>query len=149
VRQRNGAALPALLFAAVVLGLSVLLLRIRPATEASPTAHLAAPTGDETASRLTPVLRSARLPAGGPADVRVALVRDPASARFHDDSTRYQRTLDLWMTALGATGAKVRLVAPSELAADTNDVIVVPGAPCLSSATRAAPAFARPSGSPR
>ena len=138
MRQRTGAALPALLFIAVVLGLSVLLLRVRPAAQAAPQTHLAAPVGDETASRLTPVLRPARLPAGGAADVRVALVRDPASARFHDDSTRYERTLDLWATAVGASGATVRLVAPAQLAADTIDVIVVPGAPCLSPATRAA-----------
>ena len=138
MRQRSGAALPALLFTVVVLGLSVLLLRIRPSAEPAAAVHLAAPSGDETASRLTPVLRPARLPANVSREIHVALVRDPSSARFHDDSTRYDRTLDRWARALDAAGVKVRVVAPAQLASDSIDVIVVPAAPCLSPLTRTA-----------
>ena len=139
MRQRTGAALPVLLFVAVVLGLSVLLLRIRPSsTEAAPVNHPAAPVGDETAGQLTPVLRSARLPQNASIEVSIALVEDPASARYYEDSTHYRRALDTWAQVLEATGATLRRVSPTDIARDTSDVIVVPAAPCLSAPTRAA-----------
>ena len=138
MRQRRGAALPILLFVAVVLGLSVLLLRIRSSTEAAPVIHPAAPVGDETATQLTPVLRPARLPETAARSVRVALVDDPASARFHGDSTQYGRALDVWAEVLAGTGATVHRVSPADIARDASEVIVVPSAPCLSPSTRAA-----------
>ena len=136
MRHRSGNILPALLFAIVVIALSVLLLRARSSSEAAPATYAPAPVGDETALRLTPVLRASRLPDG--AAVTVALVRDGASAVYYDDSTRYDRALDIWATALERTGARVRRVAPSELARDTSDVLVVAAAPCLTPATRSA-----------
>lgn len=131
MRQRAGAVLPAALFVLVVLALSAMLL-VRQSPAEPAVEHPPAPVGDETARRLTPVLRSAILPAA----VTVALVRDPASAGFHDDSAYYGRALGTWTRVLEATGATVRTVAPGALSRDDSDVIVVASAPCLSNATR-------------
>lgn len=131
MRQRRGAALPALLITLVILALSVLLL-VRQSPAEPGVEHPPAPVGDETARRLAPVLRPAVLPTA----VAIALVRDPASAGFHDDPGYHGRALGTWTRALAATGASVRVVAPAELSGDDADVIVVASTPCLSRATR-------------
>ena len=138
MRRRSGGVLPVLLIAVVVVGLSVLLLRARSSSEAAQVVYAPAPVGDETAERLTPVLSAARLPESDSGPVLVALVRDPASERYYDDSARYGRSLDGWARALEEIGARVERVSPEQLATHPGEVIVVPAAPCLSTATRAA-----------
>ena len=138
MRRRPGGVLPGLLIAVVVIGLSVLLLRARSSSEAAQVVHTPAPVGSETAVRLTPVLRPAILPRPAGTAVRVTLVRDAASERYFDDSTSYDRALEVWEAALARIGAEVRRIAPEQLARDSSDVIVVAAAPCLSAETRAA-----------
>ena len=138
MRQRVGGVLPALLIAVIVIGLSVLLLRARSSSEAAQVVYAPAPVGDETAERLTPVLSAAQLPESDGGPVLVALVRDPASQRYYDDSSRYDRSLDGWARALEEIGARVERVTPDQLSTHPGGVIVVPAAPCLSAATRAA-----------
>jgi len=85
-------------------------------------------------AQLTPMLRPARLPYA----VRVTLVRDQASVRFFDDTAAYDRELARWRDEMTAVGATVTMRAPDELAAHRDEPLVVPAAPCLSPATRAA-----------
>ena len=130
--ERVRAALPWLAIAAVVLLLSLLLVRRGPALEADvdqPERY----AGALGVRGLVPVLGDARLPEV----VRVTLVRDPASVEYYQDTSQYAAELALWRAELEAVGATVTVRGPAELAA-TREPLVVPAAPCLSPATRAA-----------
>jgi peptidoglycan/xylan/chitin deacetylase (PgdA/CDA1 family) len=70
--------------------------------------------------------------------VRVALVRDPAAVSYFTKSASYDSIVARWATMLRATGADVRTVTPSEIAASDARVLVIPSAHCLSVATREA-----------
>ena len=133
---RRGGIIGIVLFAVVVLGISALLVRARPTLSSAEPAPSA--LGDETAIGLTPITRSSRLPGGDRDGVRVALLRDPASESYYEDSLEYDRLLDGWASMLAATGATVQRITPDAVAADTSAVLVVAGAPCLSNAARAA-----------
>ena len=133
--RTRGGALGIILFAVVVLGISVLLVRARPPlteAEAAPSA-----LGDATAMELSPITRPARLPDAA-IPVRVALLRDPASVSFSDDAQAYDRALDAWATLFQATGAEVRRVTPAVAASDRQSVLVVAATPCLSAEARRA-----------
>ena len=141
--RTRGGALGIILFAVVVLGISVLLVRERPPL----TETVAAPSalGDATAMELSPITRPARLP-DGVARVRVALLRDPASASFSDDAKAYDRALDAWAAMLEETGAEVRRVTPAAASADSLSVLFVAATPCLSADARRAMQAATRSG---
>ena len=133
--RRRGGVLGVILFAIVVLGISVLLVRARPPltqAEAAPSA-----LGDATAAELSPITRPAQLPNGG-AGVRVALLRDPASIPFFENADAYDRALDGWAELLAATGAEVTRVAPAEAERDAGTVLVAVATPCLSAPARRA-----------
>ena len=130
--QRMRATLAWVAIAAVVLLLSLLLVRRTPAVagERDEPAAYAASRG---VLGLTPVLPASRLPA----PARITLVRDPASVGYYEDTTAYDRELARWREELEAVGATVTMRAPAALAG-IRDPLVVPAAPCLSPATRAA-----------
>lgn len=130
--QRARAAMAWVAIAAVVLLLSVLIVRRTPAV-AGEHDQPAAYAGSRGVLGLTPVLPASRLPA----PARVSLVRDPASVGYYDDTAAYDRELSRWREELEAVGATVTLRAPAALAA-VREPLVVPGAPCLSPETRAA-----------
>jgi peptidoglycan/xylan/chitin deacetylase (PgdA/CDA1 family) len=135
-RARAGHALAWLLVVLVVVATSVLLLRQQVARAAAAKARKVEPPAYPAAlgvRGLTPVLPSPRL-AESPA---VTLVRDPASAPYYDDARAYDAALALWRDALAATGARVTMRSPAQLAG-VREPLVVPAAPCLSVATRAA-----------
>ena len=141
--RRRGGAIGIILFAIVVLGISVLLVRERPQltrAEAAPSA-----LGDATAAGLSPITRPALLPDGG-ARVRISLVRDPASQSYHDDPAAYDRALEGWAAILESTGAEVRRVAPSAAGDDAGSVLMVAATPCLSAPARRAMQAAARSG---
>src|SRR5688500_7847587 len=133
---RRGGVIGIVLFALVVLGISALLVRARPTLSSAEPAPSA--LGDETAIGLTPITRSARLPGGDRQPVRIALLRDPASATYYEDSLEYDRVLDAYASMLAATGAIVQRITPDAAASDTSAVLVVVAAPCLSNAARTA-----------
>jgi peptidoglycan/xylan/chitin deacetylase (PgdA/CDA1 family) len=135
-RGRAGHALAWLLVVLVVVATSVLLLRQQVARAAAAKASKAEPASYPAAlgvRGLRPILPSARL-SDSPA---VTLVRDPASAPYYDDASAYDAALALWRDALTAAGARVTVRTPAQLA-DVREPLVVPAAPCLSVATRAA-----------
>ena len=135
-RGRRGGAIGVILFGVVVLGISIALVRARPAL----TPAVAAPSalGDATAGDLIPITRPALLPTAGGRPVRVALVRDAASVPYFDDPREYDRALAAWATLLESTGAQVRRVAPSAAETDPSDVLAVVATPCLSAPARRA-----------
>ena len=138
--RRALSALPWLAIAAVVLLVSLVLMRRRPAIagEGDEPARYA---GSRGVLALAPVLPAARLPE----PVRVTLVRDPASVAYYDDTTAYDRELARWREELEATGATVTVRAPSALVS-TREPLIVPAAPCLSADTRRAITDAATSG---
>ena len=133
---RSGGAAGVILFGVVVLGISVFLIRARPAL----TPAVAAPStlGDATAATLIPITRSPLLPESSRPRVRVALVRDTASIGFFDNRTQYDRALNEWATMLEATGAEVRRIDASRAETDRSDVLVLAATPCLSAPARRA-----------
>jgi peptidoglycan/xylan/chitin deacetylase (PgdA/CDA1 family) len=135
-------------FVVVVLLISLALVRndAAPVTVRPPSVK-----GSESALEFTPVTGSVRvdgrglLPVGrdaAGADTGAALaltiVRDPAAAAYYASPASYDAELALWTAAMEAAGARVRQASPSELATDRSAAIVIPAAPCLSPATRAA-----------
>lgn len=132
---RRGGALGILLFALVVVGISFLLVRSKPTLSAAPDVEAA--RGDETAHQLVSITRPATLP-NGAGRVRVALLRDPASAAWSDDPAAYDRSLDAWSTAIAATGAEVHRITPEAAEGDRSAVIVAAATPCLSAPARRA-----------
>ena len=130
----RSALVPVALFVVIVLGLSALLVRGRAVPSDASAEQPAAFSGSVSVLSLKPLLRGERLGAA----LSVALVRDPASVAYYDDSAAYDRALGYWQRALHEVGATVRLVSPGGLASDRSDVLVVPAAPCLSPETRAA-----------
>lgn len=136
LRARGGNALAWVLVAVIIVATSVLLLRQRVARAAAARAARVEPASYPAAlgvKGLTPVLPSARLPLS-PA---ITLVRDPASARYYDDAAAYDAAVALWRDALAGVGARVTVRTPAQLAG-VREPLVVPAAPCLSIATRAA-----------
>ncbi len=73
-----------------------------------------------------------------PAPVSVAVVRDHEAANFYDSAAELDAIVRLWQRALGAAGANVRVVRPSELRSSSAQVLVVPSSPCLALETREA-----------
>ena len=140
-RCRKGGVVGIVLFALIVLGVSALLVRARPTLSSAEPAPSV--PGDETALTLTPITRSSRLPGEDGQRVRVALLRDPASAAYYEDAAEYDRALDAWTSMLDATGAIVHRIAPEAAATDSSAVLVVAAAPCLSSTARTAMRQAR------
>jgi peptidoglycan/xylan/chitin deacetylase (PgdA/CDA1 family) len=67
---------------------------------------------------------------------KAAILRSPRNAAFFPDTTYYPRSLQRWRSLIQATGGTVRDVAsPEDLAGVGDDeVLVIPDAPCLSSA---------------
>ena len=90
-------------------------------------------SGSRTIREMPSLLASPRLDAR----VRVVVVRDEAAAGFYD-SPVLDSIVAAWRDAIAATGADVRVVRSTQLGGAARDVLVVPGAPCVSIATREA-----------
>ena len=67
---------------------------------------------------------------------RAAILRSPRNEAFFPDKDYYPRSLQRWRSLIKATGGVVRDVASSEDIAGvgTDEVLIVPDAPCLSDA---------------
>jgi peptidoglycan/xylan/chitin deacetylase (PgdA/CDA1 family) len=146
-RDQRYTALGTAAFIAIVLAISLALVRDRTGIPARPAS--ATTVGSRAAQGFIPVTRSPRLDGGGRAftpvtrnarlddpALTVTLVREPASVAYYNDVAEYDRALQRWSAALEATGVRVRVARPSELASDRSAAIVVPAAPCLSALTR-------------
>ena len=135
-RNRRGAVIGVVLFAIIVLGISVFLVRRRPPLSSVGRAPSA--LGDATAGTLIPITRSARLPVDGSKRVRVALVRDPASESYYESTAAYDRALEAWSALAEETGADVTWITPAAAERDASDVLIVAATPCLSNPARRA-----------
>ncbi|MGH7470407.1 MAG: polysaccharide deacetylase family protein [Longimicrobiales bacterium] len=92
-------------------------------------------SGSAVVADLPSLLPPARLPAR----VRVTIVRDEAAATFYDSPATLDSIVSVWRAELIAIGADVRVVGPSALFAErAAQVLVIPSAPCMTLATRAA-----------
>jgi peptidoglycan/xylan/chitin deacetylase (PgdA/CDA1 family) len=66
------------------------------------------------------------------APVRVAVLRDPASARYYDAPGAMDSIVGTWVAALHAIGATTRVISPAEaLRVPDEQVLIVPASPCL------------------
>lgn len=133
ITTRHGSVRWLVLVGLTVVGFSIALAargERKPAGSAGPKRF----AGATTVIPMPSILASATLSS----PVRVALVRDPAAASYFTKSASYDSILGRWATMLRATGANVRTVAPSEIAASDARVVVIPSAHCLSVATREA-----------
>jgi len=135
VWKRHGGTLGIVLVAVVVVCISAFLVQERT----SPRPAVAAPSvlGSATAQTLTPAIRSPLLPGTG-SPIRVALLRDPASARFYADPDAYDHALNAWEQLLSRAGATVERVTPEAADAGSSAVLVVAATPCLSPVARRA-----------
>src|SRR5690348_2415822 len=81
----------------------------------------------------TVLWRGSQLPSpalSGP--VRAEILRDPASDRYYESPATMDSIVDTWRAALGEIGATVRVVSPAgALAADDEQVLIIPASPCL------------------
>ena len=64
--------------------------------------------------------------------VRVAILRDPASAAYYDHGAAMDSIVAVWRAALDSVGAVAREVSPAEALRITDQqVLIVPASPCL------------------
>lgn len=133
--ERYGTVVALVFFALVVVGISASLVQNRPSLRAP----VVAPSvlGSATAQTLTTATSSHQLPQSSAA-LRVALLRDPASAGFYEHSKAYDLALDSWAEMLAGSGAVVDRVSPKEAALSSSSVLVVAATPCLSTEARRA-----------
>lgn len=121
-----------------VVGVS-LALTLRGARASAPPAPARRFAGSTTVIPMVSALPSPRLAS----PIRVAIVRDAASAGYYESPGRYDAIVRAWRDVLRATGADVRIVTSSGLAAARDAaVLLVPSSPCLTIATREAIAAA-------
>lgn len=128
---RRWRTLPWLVAGALVLLVSVWLVRTRPESAAR-AAQAPAYAGGLGVRELVPVLPESRLAR----PVSLTLLREPASAQWYGGVAALDSVLALWKARLEATGATVRLRQPDELVPD--EPLVVGPAPCLSAGARRA-----------
>ena len=129
--RRRWRTLPWLVAGALVLLVSVWLVRTRPESSAR-AAQPRAYAGGLGVRELEPVLPAARLPR----PVQLTLLREPASAQWYGSAAALDSVLAIWTTMLEQTGATVRIRQPDALAPD--EPLVVGPAPCLSAGARSA-----------
>ena len=157
-RARHGRALFVVLAALGVLGISaaVVAARSRTAVTGTEPARYAAGSTVLDKGSLLPAPRLSRA-------IRVAILRDSASASYYDDPTQLDSIIGRWAAMLREEGAEVRVlsaenrrgtrknaernneasirVAPRSSAvasalAESHEVLVVPSSPCLGRASR-------------
>lgn len=118
--------------AASVVGVSVVLTRRTAQAVVAPAiAHF---SGSVVVQKMPSVLESPRLDES----ISVDILRDDASAAFYDSPATLDSIIDTWRTALAASGADVRVVAPQHIGARRARVLVIPSSPCLTIASREA-----------
>ncbi len=148
-KERRYTALGTIVFIAVVLAISLALVRDDAVVPASPAVPSIA--GSEAALELTPVTRNARLDGAAASvtsasrsarldngAVTIGIVRDRASAAYYETASEHERLLQSWAAAVEGAGVRIRWLAPADLATDRSVAIVVAASPCLSAATRTA-----------
>lgn len=91
-------------------------------------------SGSHVVMKMPSLLAPARLPA----PTVVAIVRDHEAANFYDSPRVLDSIVASWRRVLEPTGARVRVVAPSQIRGAGARVLVVPSSPCLSLTTREA-----------
>jgi peptidoglycan/xylan/chitin deacetylase (PgdA/CDA1 family) len=131
--RRRGIALAVVLIVLTVVGVSIaLVIRKARTNERRPPVRF---SGARTVIPMPSLLPSARLVE----PVRVAIVRDPGAASYYNDRAKLDAIIARWRAAMSATGADVRVLAPTQVehALDVQ-VLVIPSSPCLGVTTREA-----------
>ena len=131
---RTGGALTWMLVGLAVIGISVMvvLAGARRASSADEPARFA---GGTTAQELESLLAPATLPA----PVSVAIVVEPGTVDYYDDTATFFALVERWRVVLTAIGARATVVPASRIdQAREADVILLASSPCVGAETRQA-----------